>query len=84
MGKHAPLTTCFHDIQNRIDDAMFAMNTFSPQGAKRLKKETFSNKEVEVKLVPDLIRERQSLCEQLKDGFALFSGSGNSSPHPRG
>ncbi len=32
MGKHAPLTTCFHDIQNRIDDAMFAMNTFGHAG----------------------------------------------------
>ena len=43
MGKHAPLTTRFYDIQNRIDDAMFAMNTFGLQGAKRLKKGSFSN-----------------------------------------
>ena len=41
MDKHAPLTTCFQDIQNRIDDAMFAMNTFGPQGAIRLKKGEF-------------------------------------------
>ena len=33
-----------------------------------------------MKLVPDLIREMQSLSEQLKDGYPLFSGSGNSSP----
>ena len=32
MGKHSPLTTCFHDKQNRIDDAMFAMNTFGHEG----------------------------------------------------
>ncbi len=38
MDKHAPLTTCFQDIQNRIDDAMFAMNTFGHEGAERLKK----------------------------------------------
>ena len=30
MGKHAPLTTRFQDIQNRIDDGKFAMNTFRP------------------------------------------------------
>ena len=36
MDEHTPLTTRFHDIQNRIDDAMFARNTFGPQGAKRL------------------------------------------------
>ena len=43
MDEHAPLTTPFHDIQNRIDDAMFAMNmnTFGRQGAKRLKKGEF-------------------------------------------
>ena len=32
MGKHAPLTSRFQDIQNRIDDAMFAMNTFGHAG----------------------------------------------------
>ena len=36
MEEHTPLTTRFHDLQNRIDDAMFARNTFSSQGAKRL------------------------------------------------
>ena len=49
MGKHAPLTTCFQDIQNRIDDAMFAMNTFSHAGGGTFKKkESFSNKEEHV------------------------------------
>ena len=38
MAEHTPLTTRFHDIQNRIDVALFAMNTFGPQRAKRLKK----------------------------------------------
>ncbi len=33
MDEHSPLITPFQDIQNRIDDAMFAMNTFGPQGA---------------------------------------------------
>ncbi len=37
MEEHTPLTTPSHDKQNRIDDAMFARNTFGPQGAKRLK-----------------------------------------------
>ena len=41
MDEHIPLTTPFHDIQNRTDDAMFARNTFGPQGAKRLKKREF-------------------------------------------
>ncbi len=50
MGKHAPLTTCFQDIQNRIDDAMFAMNTFGHAGGGTFKKkESFSNKEEHVK-----------------------------------
>ena len=76
MGKHAPLTTCFQDIQNRIDDAMFAMNTFGHAGGGTLKKkESFSNKEEQP--VPDLVRGMQSPSEQLEDGFPLFSGSGN-------
>ncbi len=41
MGKHAPLTTCIHDIQNRIDNAMFAMNTFGHWRAERFKKREF-------------------------------------------
>lgn len=41
MEEHTPLTTRFHDLQNRIDDAMFARNTFGPQGVKRLKKGEF-------------------------------------------
>ena len=49
-----PLTTRFHDIQNRIDDAMFARNTFGLQGANRLKKGSFSNKEAQVKACPGL------------------------------
>ncbi len=49
MGKHASLTTRFHDIQNRIDDAMFAMNTFGHAGGGTFKKkESFSNKEEHV------------------------------------
>ncbi len=35
MEENTPLTTRFYDKQNRIDDAMFARNTFGPQGAKR-------------------------------------------------
>ncbi len=41
MEEPTPLTTPFHDLQNRIDVAMFAMNTFGPQGAKRFKKGEF-------------------------------------------
>ena len=41
MDEHTPLTTRFHDLQNRIDDAMFASNTFGLQGANRLKKGEF-------------------------------------------
>ncbi len=49
MSKHAPLTTCFQDIQNRIDDATFAMNTFGHAGGGTFKKkESFSNKEEQV------------------------------------
>ena len=36
MDKHAPLTTRFHDIQNRIDDAMLAMNPFGNPGGRLL------------------------------------------------
>ncbi len=35
MDEPTPLTTRFHDIQNRTDDAMFARNTLGPQGANR-------------------------------------------------
>ena len=78
MGKHSPLTSRFQDIQNRIDDAMFAMNTFGHAGGGTLKKkESFSNKEEHVKPVPDLVRGMQSPSEQLEDGFPLFSASGN-------
>ena len=78
MAKHSPLTSRFQDIQNRIDDATFAMNTFGHAGGGTFKKkESFSNKEEHVKPVPDLIRGMQSLSEQLEDGFPLFSGSGN-------
>ena len=78
MGKHSPLTTCFQDIQNRIDDAMFAMNTFGHErGGTFKKKESFSNKEEHVKPVPDLIRGMQSLCEHLENGFSLEIKSEN-------
>ncbi len=42
MGKHASLTTRFQDIQNRIDDAMFAMNTFGHAGGETFKKRRVS------------------------------------------
>ena len=46
MAKHFPLTSRFQDIQNRIDDATFAMNTFGHAGGGTFKKkESFSNKE---------------------------------------
>ena len=46
MAKHFPLTSRFQDIQNRIDDATFAMNTFGHAGGGTFKKkEIFSNKE---------------------------------------
>ena len=38
MGKHAPLTSRFQDIQIRIDDAMFAINTFGHAGGGTFKK----------------------------------------------
>ena len=73
MGKHSLLTSRFQDIQNRIDDATFAMNTFGHAGGGTFKnKESFSNKEEHVKPVPDLIRGMQSLSEQLEDGFPCF------------
>ena len=56
MGKHSPLTTRFHYTQNRIDDAMFAMNTFGHAGGGTFKKkESFSNKEEHVSHRKELI-----------------------------
>ncbi len=67
MEEPTPLTTPFHDLQNRIDVAMFAMNTFGPQGAKRLKKGSFSNKEGQVKACPGLDpgETRKSACGKI-------------------
>ncbi len=73
MGKHAPLTTCFQDIQNRIDDAMFAMNTFGHAGGGTFKKkESFSNKEEHVKPVPDLIRGCKARVSNSRMDFPCF------------